>query len=180
MSTRKVLDFLKISGILLALVAVYLTASKPNSNTQLKRGLLLPFLLFIGSGTIDTSIKYIETSYVPNNGIPIFSASIFAMAFILGMLLIVFQKTTGKFSFNPKSILGGIILGVINYYSIYFLLKALQYQGLESSNLFTINNVAIVMTSTLIGIALFKERISKTNWIGIGLAIVSIVLVTLA
>ena len=43
-----------------------------------------------------------------------------------------------------------------------------------------VNNVAIVMLSTIIGLALFKEQIFKKNWIGILIAIISIILVTLA
>ena len=53
-------------------------------------------------------------------------------------------------------------------------------KALESSTLFTVNNVAIVMVSTLLGLLVFKESISKTNWFGIVLAIISIVLVTLS
>ena len=79
-----------------------------------------------------------------------------------------------------KSIYGGIALGIVNYYSIYFLLKALQYEGTESSTIFTVNNVAIVMLSTLIGLVLFRETIYTKNWIGIVLAVVSIALVMLA
>ena len=60
------------------------------------------------------------------------------------------------------------------------LLKALQVDSFESSSIFTINNVAIVMLSTLIGLAFFKEKLSIKNWSGIAIAILSIVLVTLA
>ena len=60
------------------------------------------------------------------------------------------------------------------------LLKALQFEGFESSTIFTVNNVAIVMLSTLIGLSFFKEKLIAKNWIGIGLAIISIALVTLA
>ena len=80
---------------------------------------------------------------------------------------------------NFKNVLGGICLGVPNYFSIYFLLKALQHPMLTSASVFTINNVAIVMLSTLLGILLFKEVLSLKNWLGIGLAIISIVLVAL-
>jgi len=167
----------KIFGIVLALVAVYLTAVKPREKSKTKKGLLLPILLFLASGIIDTSIKYLETTYVAKNGIPIFSASIFAIAFILGLILITIQILKKQFKANPKSLLGGIILGVVNYYSIYYLLKALQFEGMESSTIFTINNVAIVMVSTLIGLLLFKEHIYKMNWLGIVIAILSIILV---
>jgi len=78
-----------------------------------------------------------------------------------------------------RNILGGVALGVPNYFSIYFLLKALQHDSLNSASVFTINNVAIVMLSTLLGIIIFKERLSFKNWAGIGLAVISILLVAL-
>ncbi len=170
----------KIIGIIIALIAVYLTAVKSKSTFDFKQGLLLPFLLFLGSGVIDTSIKYLETKYVASNGIPIFSATIFGFAATIGVLILCFKILKKNFKLDKKSIPGGIVLGVVNYYSIYFLLKALQYEGLESSTIFTVNNVAIVMMSTLFGLLLFKEHISKKNWFGITLAIISIILVTLA
>ena len=170
----------KIFGIVLALIAVYLTAIKAKSSINIRQSLWLPFLLFLGSGVIDTSIKYLETTYVPENGIPIFSATIFGCAAIIGILILIIMKLKHTFVFNVKNIFGGIILGIINYYSIFFLLRALQFEGLESSTLFTVNNVAIVMVSTLVGLFLFKESISKKNWFGISLAIISILLVTLA
>lgn len=174
------LGFQKLIGIILALFAVYLTAVKAKSSISTRQGLLLPFLLFLGSGVIDASIKYFETAYVPENGIPIFSATIFACAGSIGFLILIYKALNKSFKFEIKNVFGGVILGAINYYSIIYLLKALQYEGFESSTLFTVNNVAIVMVSTLLGLFLFKESISKRNWIGISLAIVSILLVTLA
>lgn len=174
------LGFQKIFGIILALIGVYLTSIKSKSSLKIGRSLWLPILLFIGSGIIDTSIKYIETTHVPKNGIPIFSATIFGIAAIIGTLILTYKVITNTFQFSIKNVIGGVILGVINYYSIFFLLKALQFEGLESSTVFTVNNVAIVMVSTLVGLFLFKEKISKKNWIGIFLAIISILLVTLA
>ena len=170
----------KIIGILLALVAVYLTSIREKSDVNIRKNLWLPIVLFCGSGVIDTSIKYIETTYLPDNGIPIFSATVFAFAFVIGSLLISYHAIKGQVRFEVKSLIGGFFLGLVNYYSIYYLLRALNHETLESSSLFTINNVAIVMLSTLLGLMVFKERISKKNWIGIGLAICSIVLITLA
>jgi len=172
--------FQKVIGIVMALIAVYLTAVKTKGSFSFSKGMLFPFLLFIGSGVIDTSIKYIETTYVASNGIPIFSATIFGCAAIIGILILSIKAILGQLKFDIKSVLGGTLLGIINYFSIYFLLKALQFEGLESSTLFTVNNVAIVMVTTLIGLVMFKEHISKKNWIGITLAIISIILVTLA
>ncbi|MDO1500233.1 EamA/RhaT family transporter [Winogradskyella maritima] len=170
----------KLIGIVLALLAVYLSSLKPKSDAKLGKALLLPILLFFGSGVIDTSIKYLETTYVAENGIPVFSGTIFGFAGFIGIAIIVYKMLFQNMKFELKSIPFGIALGLINYCSIYFLLKALQFEGLESSTIFTVNNVAIVAFSTLVGLVLFKERISKINWMGIGLALVSITLITLA
>ena len=174
------LSILKTLGILLALFAVYLTSIKAKSNKVSFKNLWLPILLFFGSGVIDTSIKYIETTSVSENGIPLFSATIFAIAGIIGSVILSAKAIQGKLKFDYRSIFGGIILGIANYYSIYMLLKALQINTFESSSIFTINNVGIVMLSTLLGLAFFKEKQSLKNWIGIAIAVISIVLVTLA
>ena len=174
------LSLQKSIGIVLALIAVYLTSVKAKSNTLSLKGLWLPLLLFFGSGIIDTSIKFLETSYVSKNGIPIFSATIFAIAGVIGITIISAKVIKGNFKFDYRSVFGGIFLGIVNYYSIYMLLKALQFEGFESSTIFTVNNVAIVMLSTLIGLSFFTEKLIARTWIGIGLAIISIALVTLA
>lgn len=170
----------KIIGILLALIAVYLTSVRPKTTKNLTKGLWLPIVLFFGSGIIDTSIKYLETRYVSENGIPIFSATIFAFAFIIGCGILSYKHIKQPKKLPLKAVIAGSILGIVNYFSIYYLLKALNHESLESSTLFTVNNVAIVMVSTLLGLIVFKETISKTNWFGIVLAVVSIVLVTLS
>ncbi|WP_250432657.1 EamA/RhaT family transporter [Hanstruepera flava] len=170
----------KLFGILLALVAVVLVSVKPRSNFQLKNKFLLPFLLFLGSGIIDTSIKYIETYYIEDNGIPLFSATIFCFAAINGFSVLIYKKLKGELKFNKLSLVGGFVLGIVNYASIYYLLKALDHESLESSTIFTVNNVAIVMLSGLIGFILFKEKLSIKNWLGVVVAILSILLVTLA
>lgn len=186
--------FQKLLGIFIALIAVYLTSLRAKSSVSLTKGIWLPIILFFGSGTIDTMVKYLETTYVPDNGIPIFSATIFLFAFIIGIGLLAFNRfikprlipaseitsEEKKQKSDWRVFLGGSALGIVNYMSIYYLLKALDHETLESSTLFTVNNVAIVMISTLLGLLVFKEKISKINWLGISLAIVSIVLVTLA
>ncbi len=166
----------KIVGIILALVAVYLTSVKQKDDVVLTKSIYLPILLFLGSGIIDTSVNY----FAPEDKIPLFSAVIFAIAGLIGCVILAYKSIRGTTQFKLKNIPFGMALGVVNYYSIYFLLKALRVEGFESSNLFTINNVGIVAFSTLIGLLLFKERISLKNWIGIGIAIISILLVTSA
>lgn len=164
----------KIIGIVLALIAVYLTSLKAKDNTVLTQFIYLPIILFFGSGIIDTSVNH----YAPDDNIPLFSATIFAIAGIIGFAILSYKSLKLKQHFKMKSVPLGIALGIVNYCSIYFLLKALRVDGFESSSIFTVNNVVIVAFSTLIGLLLFKEHISKKNWIGIIIAMVAIILVT--
>ncbi|MGM0391674.1 MAG: EamA/RhaT family transporter [Bacteroidota bacterium] len=169
---------LKVTGIILALIAVYLSSIKTREGIAIKtKNLIFPLLVFLGSGIIDTMIKYLETTYVAKDDVALFSTTIFAIAGIIGISILVGQAALGKLRITGKNILGGIILGVPNYFSIYFLVLALRSEGFESSTVFTINNVAIVLVSTLLGIVLFKEHLLRKNWIGIILAIISILLV---
>ncbi|WP_313111127.1 EamA family transporter [Aequorivita sediminis] len=177
---KESLGFFKIFGIILALFAVYLASIKTKDGIKIKlSNFIFPALVFLGSGTIDTTIKYLEGEFIAKNDIPIFSATIYAMAGLIGFAILIFQLVKGSFKFEFKHLIGGIALGVPNYFSVYFLVEALRSDILESSGVFTVNNVAIVMASTILGILLFKEKLLKKNWIGIGLAVLSILFIAL-
>ena len=174
------INFQKITGITISLVAVYLASDKDDENNFNKEGLLFPLLLFFGSGIIDTTLKYVEVHFVVADEVAIFSASLFAIAAFFGSILLGIKTFRKRVTFGSKNIIAGIVLGVPNYYSIVFLIKALQTDGFESSTLFTLNNVAIVMVSSIVGFMLFKERFYTKNKIGLFLAFIGIILVTLA
>jgi len=174
------LSVIKIIGIILAIIAVYLASVKEDLEKHEKAGLLLPVILFLGSGAIDTILKYVEINYVAENEVSLFSGSLFGFAAFFGLIILLFKTIKKREAFGVKNVIAGIVLGIPNYYSIVFLIKALQNKNLESSTLFTINNVGIVVVSTLIGLLLFKETFSLKNKIGIALAITGIILVAIA
>lgn len=176
---QEALSFLKIIGIIIALIAVYFASVKETSIAISKNKLLLPVLVFLGSGIIDASLNYFRETKLATTEFPLFSSTVFAAAATIGILFILINSFKKPFKINLRNIAGGIILGVPNYFSIFFLLKALQNDALNSASIFTINNVAIVMFSTILGIVLFKEKLSVKNWSGIALAIFSILLVAL-
>lgn len=168
---------LKIIGIIAALFAVYFASIKSDGIAIKKKNLIFPALVFIGSGIIETSINLLQNSFKSSIEAPIFSSTLFIVAFSTGVLVICFNAMRGKVSIKGKNLIAGVVLGIPNYFSIYFLIQALRSNGLESSTVFTINNVATVMFSTFLGIILFKEKLIPKNWLGIGLAILSIILV---
>ncbi|MBE7653382.1 EamA family transporter [Tenacibaculum finnmarkense] len=189
------IGFIKVIGVLLALASVYLASAKSDTASVNLKDLKYPILLFLGSGCIDTLLKYIETSYVSKSAIPMFLATIFGGAFIFGCFFMALQVLKASILDKKiksiqrkqeegkqiiKNIIGGIVLGIPNYYSMAFLIKALKTEGLESSTLFTINNVSVVILTTIFALLFFKEKLVKKNWIGIGLAVISILVVASA
>jgi len=172
------IGFIKIIGILLAIIAVYFTSKKETGEIQKATNILFPALVFIGAGTIDASLNYLQTHHVPVNQIGLFSTITFFCAFSVGMLTLIFLTIRGKIKFTGRSILGGIALGLPNYFSLYYLVKMLEAKAFQSATLFTIHNISIVLVSTFVGILFFKEKISLRNAFGIGLALFALYLVT--
>ncbi|MDX1469985.1 MAG: DMT family transporter [Flavobacteriaceae bacterium] len=176
---REDLGFLKGLGIILALIAVYLASLKTEGLVIATKSLLLPAILFLGSGIIDASIKYIQHYHLDENTFSIFSSTIFFFAAVVGIVILLIQVSIRKKSFSVKNIPLGMLLGIVNFGSIFFLLKTLDLPNFESSTVFTINNVSIVLLTTLIGLVIFKEKLFAKNWVGISLAIVAIILISI-
>jgi drug/metabolite transporter (DMT)-like permease len=173
------LGWLKILGIIIALASVYLVSVRSKDGLPLQKGyLILPLFLFLGSGTIDTTLKYAEKIHVPDGEEPLFSAICFTMAFGIGILVLIYEAVFGRW-LHWKSLVAGVALGVPNYFSIYFIIKALK-TDMESSVLFPINHVGTVLFTALLGFVIFKERLLPQNYWGILLAVAAIVCIAFA
>lgn len=174
--------FLKMLGIGLALVAVLLSSlkKKAGQDNADPRFLLLPFLIFLGTGTIDALIKFTQQAYINPETSAAFTSFLFGVAFVLGVGASLFRRVPLRAFFVPKTFFTGIVLGLMNYASIYFLIRALETQVLDSSIIFGLNNIGVVALSVLIGLFFFREKLSPLNWAGTGLAFVSIYLLRMA
>ena len=172
------LGIIKIIGIILALIAVYFTSKNETRDIQKVNNILFPVLVFIGAGTIDSSLKYLQTHHVTVHEIGLFSTVTFFCAFCVGIIVLIFLTFRGKIKFSGRTILGGLALGLPNYFSLYYLVKMIEAKAFQSATLFTIHNISIVLVSTFVGILFFKEKISLRNAIGIGLALFALYLVT--
>ena len=174
---EEVITFKKIIGIVLALIAVYFTSKKEKGKIEIKN-FIFPILLFFGAGIVDTSINYLQHTYLKDNEVALFSAITFLSAFCFGIIFSILKAFKGNFKLQGKNIIGGICLGVPNYFSMFFIIKALQNKNLESATIFTLINIGVILLSTFFGILLFKEKLLKQNYFGIALAILAVILVT--
>ncbi len=174
------LNISKVIGIILAIAAVYLVSHKQNSDTpQQKNWWLFPLIIFICSGIIDSTINYTQRNLLSDDNFDAFLSTIFSTAFVFGIIVLMYQLIIKKEKFQLKSIPAGIILGIINYGTMFFIIKALNSKILEPSALFPINNLSILTLSTIISVIVFKEKLSKKNWLGIGLSLMAILILGL-
>lgn len=165
----------KIIGILLTVVAVYLVSHKETEGKIANKfWWLFPLIIFIASGIIDSSINHVQKTLLKNNDLDVFLSTIFSTAFIFGAIILMYQLIVKKEKFQLAALPAGLVLGVINYGTMFFLANALSSNVLDSSVLFPVNNLCILTLSTIISVIVFKEKLSPKNWIGIGLSLVAI------
>ncbi len=174
------LTVFKIVGIILAIAAVYLVSHKENaSKSSQKFWWLFPLIIFICSGIIDSSINYAQRNLLNDTDFDAFLSTIFSTAFVFGMIVLLYQLLIKKDTFEKRAIPAGIILGVINFGTMYCIIMALNSNIVEASSLFPINNLSILTLSTIISVLVYKEKLSQKNWIGIGLSLAAIVILGL-
>jgi drug/metabolite transporter (DMT)-like permease len=166
----------KVAGILLTLAAFYMIFLPKHGLKIDYRFVLLPFLLLLGNGMNDVLVKYSEQFYL-NHDEGLFLSFIFFVALLIGAVVLFFKQfLRGRF-ITLKNLLGGLILGSLNYWGAYFFLIAME--KFQASFLFPVVNVGIVGLSAISGYLIFKEKLSRINWIGIFMAIIAITLVSM-
>ena len=166
-----------LTGIVLALIAVVLSSIQQGSQKISHIGLMvLPLVVFVGSGFCDVGVQVAYNSYLKPSDNALFSISLFLIAFVIGLVVYLVLLLMKKTRFTWQSLIAGIILGIPNYLSIYFIILALGKSGYSSSVIMPVANISVVALSSLVGLFIFKERLSKINTAGIVLAIIAIIL----
>lgn len=170
----------KVIGIVLAIASVYLVSHKENTGQpQPKLWWLFPLVIFVCSGIIDSSINYAQRFLLSDNDFDAFLSTIFGTAFVFGAIVLTYKLTVKKEKFQVQAIPAGLLLGTINFGTMYFIIAALNANILEPSSLFPINNLSILTLSTIISVLVFKEKLSSKNWVGIALSLMAILILGL-
>ena len=172
---------LKIAGVVVALLAVWLTTrpAEKNNNEQKVSWMIwaMPLLLFVGSGLLDAMIKYVEQAFINPGNQDAYLITAFCVAASVGWLILFYLFITGRQKFSAKALVAGICIGVPNYFSIWCLLGALKGYSGNSSAIIPINNMGIVLFTAIVAWFVFKEKLSATNWLGIALSLGAIALI---
>lgn len=166
------LVWLRYIGIVVALGALILMLPKiKKNNISGLSDAWLPILILIMTGFVDSGIKVYEEVYSSQLSEGLFLSGIFLVSFFCGMGMLIYQN---DLHFSFKEIGYGIATGVVNLYSSVFLIYALQI--MPGSVVFPIINVTLVVLGALVGIWFWKDQLTKKQWAGLILAIISIIL----
>ncbi|MEQ8926189.1 MAG: hypothetical protein RLO81_10280 [Fulvivirga sp.] len=164
-------------GMFMAIPAIVMSSFKKRGvegSDFTRLAILLPIAVFLLGGLIDSSINYTSYHYLSETVEPIFPIVIFSSAAFIGIISMMVSGqriTLGNF-------IGGAILGAINYFSIYFLIRTLSYFNNDGAVVYPMLNVGIILLSAFVSILIFKEKLSRLNQTGLLLAILSIVLLS--
>jgi uncharacterized membrane protein len=134
-------------------------------------------LVFLFAGLNDSAVKITQALFLSNETTDYvsYAATAFVFAFILSSVVVLVIQPKTRQRINLNTLIAGVILGLLNWASIFFMLKGLNQ--VEVSVFIPLLNVSVVSLSTLIGYSFFKKKISLINFIGIMLAVVAILLI---
>lgn len=184
-NTNKDFTFLNYAGLILAVVALGLSSVRPaenSSGTGKTSGMqwiwIFPVLTFLASGSNNTLINYLSMTYYEPGTNTVFMIIACSGAIIIGTLMMLWKIVAMKETFAFKNVVAGFALGVPNFLSLYFLLKALDAYGNSAAFVFPVYNILTMLVSAGIAWILFNEKLTLINKAGVLLAVIAIILLS--
>ena len=174
---NEVFSFSILFGVLLALLGIYLSSTNNSSFNFDKKYLWIILIIFFGQGIVDIVLND-SKFYIPKDENFLFFLILFISATTAGILILFAKKQISHIKI--KNLLWGAIFGIPNFFSIFYFLKALQsdYFIDKSYLIFPLTSVGIVVTTTFLGVLIYKEILTKRNLIGITIAVISILIIS--
>lgn len=177
-------SWVKWLGIITALPSIYLLNQNPKKGTSLPKidklpryVLALPFLVLIINSVIDSTFLSMEAQNLYSGSDLRLVTYIFFIAASVGTVVLIFRLIRSQAQLTTREVKAGLLLGFVNYGSIYFILLSLN-AGWEGSAFYPIVNVGIIGCTAIFGKLFFNESLSPKKWAGFVLAIISIGLIS--
>ena len=132
-----------------------------------------PLLVFAGFGVIDVLFKRVAQA-----GVPLGAAllAMFVLALLVSLLLQGWRLLRGQARLGMRSLAAGLLLGLLNFGNILYYLRAHQALPGRPALVFASMNLGVVALGALAGLLVFRERLSRLNLAGVGLAVLAIAL----
>ncbi len=168
---KEVPTILQWIGIILSIISIILVniSFKKDSLNNIKTTLVLLFFLG-GMAEFSNKLfqKYANISYKS-----LFLFFVFFTAFIISLLV-----TLKKYNnFSKKDIVTGFIVGIPNLFSSYFLILSLR--DMKTSVVFPIFSAGSIVTISVFGYLIFKEKLSKKELASIFMTAIALILINI-
>jgi multidrug transporter EmrE-like cation transporter len=175
------LNTLKVIGLIIGFAAILCSIpwQKKTANRKVvSNAWIFLLIVFLGIGIIDILFKQVAAF----KAVPYTSSLfvIYILSFVIALIILVIRILTKKTKFSWPHIGFGWILGVANFGNILFYLKAHTALSKSPSTVFSAMNIGVIALGTLVGLVVFNERLSVLNKIGVALAVVAIVVITIS
>ncbi|MCE7072049.1 hypothetical protein LZG74_17160 [Dyadobacter sp. CY327] len=154
------------------------TTSSANSVSRARLLLILPLLTFLAAGTNNTLINYLSVKYYAAGETTLFMIIACSGAILIGSVILLFRVLVNGEKLHWRSILGGFILGVPNFLSLYFLLLALASFSNSAAFVFPIYNILTMLVSAGAAWLIYRERLNQLNKFGLLLAVIAIIMIS--
>ena len=167
---------LKVIAFIIALPALLLILSKKTENKN--NNWIYPTTVFVGFGVIDILFKQIALA----TSLP-FTTSlfiVFGISLAIMIVVVLYELVIKKTKITAINLGLGALVGIFNFSNILFYLKAHQAFAKNPSTVFAAMNMGVIIIGSLVGILVFKEKLNTKNYIGLFLALIAIVLITIS
>lgn len=160
----------QVLGVVLAVAAILLINGTGRQSQVPSRASLC--LLLLCGGLADAMSKFFEELGDPREE-SWFLLVTFLVAWLLSVLLMLAKKQRpGRWE-----VLFGILIGVPNYFSTRFFLRALE--TVPAVVAFPMFSVGAIVLVSLMGVLLFREKLGRRQWFGMALILGALVLLNL-
>lgn len=169
-------------GLVLGVLAVTIAAYKKD-NSEVSAGFWerggLALAVFLMYGITNTVINYVQINIIKGGTgvIPVMLIMILG-AIVSGLVVFGYKLATGTEVFQKKNLLAAVTLGIPNFLSFYFLIKALNHFGSSGAFVYPLYNMGVILLSAAVGLIAFKEHLTNTNKLGLALAVIAIVFIS--
>ena len=167
---------LKISAFFFFFPAIQLILANIIVNTKSKW--IYPTVVLLGFGLIDILFKKIALFTTLPYATSLFI--VFSISLLIMIAVVIYELIANRAHLQIKNIAFGGLVGVFNFGNILFYLKAHQAFAENPSTVFAGMNMGVIIIGSLIGVLVFKEKLTKMNYAGLGLALVAIILIVLS
>lgn len=167
-----------MAAIALGLAGVVFSSAGSETGKLTLVAVLLPFVVFFGSGVIDLGIAFFSSpAYMSNpSDQTLYSSAPFAGAFTVGLVLLFIRRIVKKRAFTGRSVIGGIALGMTNYCSMLFLVRTVHSGYFSKAIAIPMINLGVILCGSIFAVFLFKEDMPRLKVIGLALCLAALIL----